>query len=661
VLLLFWALTLLSASFFYALLHFAQSKSSAANKILKIAFSLALFLFFFQWRFWAIQYASYLVIYFFLALSMIAIIILTYKIHLKTILLFLTFLSPLLLYEVYITVKIRSVCLGIKQQDQILPNKPITKRPFILHLMFDELSLHAIIKDGKLDRLVVPNLAKLADQASWYKYAMANYPSTAPSVASMLRSKLVALKTIRSITNAISGQSLFHYLKNKGYHIEIFGQTLNYKLLAREFSDKIVVAEDLAQDGEPLRKMIYSYFRRLISEKLAVLIYDGLNPVFGKSQSPLYYADKLFEKLIDRLEHIEGENTYIYAHILLPHSPFIFNRMGKLSNGKPIFKHYLEQSSYSDLLLGNLTSTLKKRNLFNKSLIIVHSDHGLRYLFPRRKAAAPLSLQKRAKTLIDLLPQSLPEIALVPLIVKLPYQNQKSIETMSVDLRDIYPSIADFLNDIPNDLEGISFFRRSKNSKNTSTNDHKPFIFKRTRIHNKVFLKQMTEILLYNAKQNTWEPASKKRIQHLDTAETMIFNENTSEIKYILHQVQGKVRYLKSSKGNLFPLSAQVMGEIEYARPADKYINISGWCLDSKTNMPPKKILIFKGITHYFSGAPNKKKLALSQNRKNPYLLNSGFDFYLAAKDFPNLRNIRIFVLTQDDQAQEIYLRKIKK
>jgi hypothetical protein len=92
-----------------------------------------------------------------------------------------------------------------------------------------------------------------------------------------------------------------------------------------------------------------------------------------------YYPTEVHNKYIlenfsDSISHIKNDNIFIYAHLLMPHSPFRFNSefQSNQTNSLPNYKNYWE---FTNLKIFKLLLNLTKENKYR---IILVGDHGFR-------------------------------------------------------------------------------------------------------------------------------------------------------------------------------------------------------------------------------------------------------------------------------------------
>ena len=89
--------------------------------------------------------------------------------------------------------------------------------------------------------------------------------------------------------------------------------------------------------------------------------------------------------------------TYVYAHLMIPHYPYFFDREGNIKKGREAEKHwsnaahYLDQLVYTNQLIMNTVE-----DILNSSetppIIILHGDHGFRFLEGEVKDEAAYSI-----------------------------------------------------------------------------------------------------------------------------------------------------------------------------------------------------------------------------------------------------------------------------
>src|SRR6185503_9520089 len=158
-----------------------------------------------------------------------------------------------------------------------------------------------------------------------------------------------------------------------------------------------------------------------------------------------------------------GRPTLYFAHILLPHTPWLYFPDGRARavtstnapgrNGERWFngqlavqawQRHLLQVGYTDKLLGRFITRLHKVGLLDKALLIVTPDHGISFRGG--------DLRRRPTH------TNLAELAFTPLFVKYPGEDAgRVVDSRHVTTLDILPTIADVLGiKIPWHVDGSS-------------------------------------------------------------------------------------------------------------------------------------------------------------------------------------------------------------
>jgi hypothetical protein len=157
-----------------------------------------------------------------------------------------------------------------------------------------------------------------------------------------------------------------------------------------------------------------------------------------------------------------------YLHTLVPHVPWRTFPSGQiyqalnwrndlpLVTGEPT-RHWIDeewplqlarqrhllQVQYVDRLLGRMMERLRKVGMFDDTLLIVTSDHGLGLHAGR---------QRKVPTF-----ENIHEVYWVPLFIKKPHQKQEAVDDRNVMAMDLLPTIADALDaEVPWRMEGRS-------------------------------------------------------------------------------------------------------------------------------------------------------------------------------------------------------------
>jgi hypothetical protein len=277
------------------------------------------------------------------------------------------------------------------------------KRPSVVLIVFDAFPTVSLLDArGRIDRVHYPRFAELAGDSNWYPYATTSVDETGRAFREIFTSR--STWRFAKPTYARHPKNLCTMLRRK------------YRIVNGEESTAFCPGvEPKTQD-----------------EILALLD-------MGRPKRFLGWAD-LFQA--------SSRPTFHVKHVLLPHEPRVFlpsgrtYAIGQSENGLPAaawthtpwliqqsYQRHLLQLQYTDLLLGQVLDRLEATGLYDRSLIVVTADHGESFGLPGegRDIRAPGHA-------ID--------VALKPLLVKLPGQHRGKIVRRHVRSIDIAPTIA---------------------------------------------------------------------------------------------------------------------------------------------------------------------------------------------------------------------------
>lgn len=244
----------------------------------------------------------------------------------------------------------------------------------IYYIIFDRYSNVEILDEvlGYDNREFVKYLQRkgfyVASQSS------SNYMYTAPSLASSLNMEYLNIltgkigeesKNLSPLYSMLQDYKVWHFLKAKGYKFIHMGDSYQPTSL-NEYADLNFNYGKLSEYEMILYKstLLYPFF-----EKLG--IYD---PRLEHWERISYKFQKLTE-----LPHIK-EPKFVFAHMLIPHTPYVFGRDGnfipkKLVDGRSSYENYLDQLVFLNKKIKVLVDqllTLSDR----PPIIILQADEG---------------------------------------------------------------------------------------------------------------------------------------------------------------------------------------------------------------------------------------------------------------------------------------------
>lgn len=331
----------------------------------------------------------------------------------------------------------------------------------IVFVVFDELPMLSLLDaEGSIDETRYPNFARLANQSDWYTRATTVHDYTTYSIPSMLTgmypSGLETLPIEEEYPSNIFSLLKGHYEFHAHEEVTAFarlqgGDQLRYLDWSSLFNDLAVMAAHaiLPSDVAPYFGRIdqdrWGNFREIedfsknrpaqLEARLANATERGQD--WGQATNP-EFADH-FNLYLQAMENYPP-HTLHFVHLMIPHRPHVRLPSGRLYNGDDPYpgierEHHkmLLQVVYADALLGKLLDRLKELDLFDESLIVVTSDHGIAFNDSDRDAERDIRLDTFA------------EIGSVPILIKKPQQQSDASFDRGVQTIDIVPTVSDIL------------------------------------------------------------------------------------------------------------------------------------------------------------------------------------------------------------------------
>jgi hypothetical protein len=192
------------------------------------------------------------------------------------------------------------------------------------------------------------------------------------------------------------------------------------------------------------------------------------DPNFVPIQYAAYFASKSLQTFYKDEKGRSANGNYVYIHLMIPHPPYItdencsidlnnMNREDHPDRKKNIYGLYKDQSRCALKLLGEITDKIKAEGHYEDSMIIVHSDHGFKFITPEKGPVfswTQLNLEQRNEMMANkdnstyqLLLKSFSDVIL---LIK-PPQGESLAQDLPLQPIDITPIILDHYN-VPNDI-----------------------------------------------------------------------------------------------------------------------------------------------------------------------------------------------------------------
>ncbi|WP_101756554.1 YidC/Oxa1 family membrane protein insertase [Oceanicoccus sp. KOV_DT_Chl] len=392
------------------------------------------------------KYEPYILLLLSLVLTASAVVIILRKKLLKNIS-YLSFIIPLVILHFIFASPASSLFKQPEKSSSSIIEK-MNETPVFL-LIFDELSgLTLQNSKGLLDEIRYPGFAELAMASDYFPNALTVHPRTAISVPSIASGNLrIQEKGLAPKAN------LIELFQSKG-SIDALSSILPADFISNRYTNKRLLASDLST----LYIHIISH-QDWIEEKIGVIpqTWKGFG-IFFKDKNKLSTKphtnphEKQFIDWMKRVDTAGVSSQFNFLHFEIPHAHYTTTSLGRsIRNSKPIlstlldhdpfvknaklahlnvvYHNYIQQSAYADSLLHDFIKLLKKKEIFDRSLIIVTADHGVSYnkIGPSRRAPNNKG--------------SWPNIISVPLLIKYPNQNTGKVKPSFVTTLDISSTI----------------------------------------------------------------------------------------------------------------------------------------------------------------------------------------------------------------------------
>lgn len=377
----------------------------------------------------------------------------------------------------------------------------------IVFIVFDELGVPVLLDDsGEIDGVRFPSFGRLANTGTWYPKATSVHASTEAAVPAILTGLLKNDSTMAPIqfdhpNNLFTwlgakfelnvSESITKLCPDELCNINADDQAEEKPSSLRE--DTFIVYMHLTLPASiaelylPSIGASWSEFNfnegELIEDYTdSTLVVDNSpqiesaieadNPKVVSSDGQRdFHIDgvgKRFNRIDSFIKAINpsSQPAIHFIHVKLPHVPYEYLPSGRtylrdnitfpdgvVSDKNPWTdkeelvtlgaQRYLLQVGFVDAMLGRILDQLEANELFERSMILVTSDHGV--------SNRPKQFRRRATI------TNFEDILSIPLLIKYPYQKQKVKNTIHASTIDIIPTIAEVIEaDLPWDVDGYS-------------------------------------------------------------------------------------------------------------------------------------------------------------------------------------------------------------
>lgn len=312
--------------------------------------------------------------------------------------------------------------------------------PNIYFLIFDEISFDFISNNIFIDKKF-ENFKRFSENSTVFTNTHTSYDFTSKSSLSMLTGG-------QSIVNELTGQN-DHYFKD----INRYNDNL-YNTLKNNYLINIISSYDYCYYHTKYTNTCISSVNK--SNNIFIDLINFSNTFYNHSlprflinlldakgfiikdnniYSYINNEKSLSNYFLDNINNAIGSNNFYLFHSMISHQPWLFDEdgnMSKISDFKELIDNkeinelilkYTKSLIYTDKIFGRFIEKLKKESLYEKSIIILASDHGV-------------SLEENNYLRMNGLANS--AITKVPLMIKMPNQKENIVIKERFSLPNIY-------------------------------------------------------------------------------------------------------------------------------------------------------------------------------------------------------------------------------
>lgn len=251
--------------------------------------------------------------------------------------------------------------------------------PPVFILLFDELDRGVLMPSGHVEA-EFSNFRRLSEDSVVFTNSTSNYWKTCYSVTSLLTGRLLprldfqASDCFQEIGD-FRETNLFSLLARRR-QVRVYGQFMRYCF---DPAFRCGGTAEL-QVRYPYLSLLQHYLPDEIRRPA------GLTAILGYADHT--YTLPVFNQFLSEIEPSRAPGTVSYLHVLLPHSPYVFDETGRVHRAPPrgrwkdkseyvtLLRNYKRQVRFLDRLLGRFIAKLEAAGLYEKSIIVVTSDHG---------------------------------------------------------------------------------------------------------------------------------------------------------------------------------------------------------------------------------------------------------------------------------------------
>jgi uncharacterized membrane protein YiaA len=280
----------------------------------------------------------------------------------------------------------------IRNQLSAIRGRPKPKiKSRVVWIIFDELD-YSIPFEKNISGLKLPEFERLRNESFFATKAIPPAYTTRNATASLLTGRIVKDSTVINdsdlkleFSDAVSGDStlrsspsVFHKVRQLGSESAVVGWLHPYcRVWGEELSactwQSVDSFNDVVSPG--IASLMTQAARRVL---LSVPFGTRIDGAFGKHGTDIGYIERHQKMLDSAVEVISDPNIDLsFVHLPFPHPPHYYNPdSGEFDPASQ--RSYIDNLILTDRVLGKLRRALEEKDLWNKTTLIVSSDHQLR-------------------------------------------------------------------------------------------------------------------------------------------------------------------------------------------------------------------------------------------------------------------------------------------
>ena len=272
-------------------------------------------------------------------------------------------------------------------------SKPTSDKPDIYYIVLDRYTNETVLKDQFAydNSNFINNLRQMNFNVNEYAYS--NYPVTSMSISSTLNANYTNNIVSKYKNDQIQSRTLYHNLirqssvakalKDNGYKFYQIGADYSASSKAPMADVDLTSSNSLSVFNSPTRKLTpfeYMEFNKSIYRQLFKVTFNWWPFKSIEKDKVKMVGEQL--SALNSLASQKSRGKFVFAHILVPHHPYVFNSDGSISQfqtsdnyGTTIKTKYLNQLQYINTEISKTIKNIMETS-DGQAVIILNADEG---------------------------------------------------------------------------------------------------------------------------------------------------------------------------------------------------------------------------------------------------------------------------------------------